>query len=250
MSNLKGKKILVVNDHGSSYFKPYEFLGLECTRDHKIIEESPEEVALVVFTGGHDVSPMLYERKAHPFTSFSIERDEEECDIYAIASEHGIPVSGICRGAQFLCVMAGGKLVQDITGHHGNHVVTASYPGGGTKDITVSSSHHQMQYPFSLLTGEYEVLAWGKEALSEHYAFDDENTILKNEADVFLNMEPDVVWYPKIKALCAQYHPEWLREDTEGFKYFQQLVAHYLLPLMKERYETDRPGEKTLTSTS
>lgn len=250
MSNLKNKKILVVNDHGPSYFKPYEFLGLECVRDHKIMEDSPEEVALVVFTGGHDVSPALYNKTTHPFTSSSMERDVQEVAIYKIALDNNIPVSGICRGAQFLCVMAGAKLVQDITGHHGNHIVTASYPDGKTKDIIVSSSHHQMQYPFGLLADNYEVLAWGTEALSDHYAFDDKSTIPKNEADVFLNMEPDVVWYPKIKALCAQYHPEWMREDTEGFIYFQQLVAHYLLPLMKERYETDRPGEKTLTSTS
>jgi anthranilate/para-aminobenzoate synthase component II len=248
MSNLKGKKILVVNDHGPTYYKPFEFLGLECVRDHRVLETDPEDIALIVFTGGHDVSPSLYGKNAHPNTSSSMDRDIEETQVFEIAQENEIPMAGICRGAQFLCVMAGGKLVQDITGHHENHTVSAAYPDGITREIVVSSSHHQMQYPFSMVEDSYEVLAWGEEGRSEHYAFDDDNIILQAKADFLLNMEPDVVWYPQIKALAAQYHPEWMREDTDGFKYFQLLVASHLVPLMKERYDDDTPGKETLTS--
>jgi hypothetical protein len=147
--------------------------------------------------------------------------------------------------------MAGGKLVQDVTGHEsGHHTVEAIYPEGHTRKIAVSSSHHQMQYPYDLPDSEFEVLAWGTKPLSAHYAFDNETTISANEATEVLKVEADVVWYPGIKALGAQYHPEWMRADTDGFLYFQDLVSHYLVPLMEERYETDKPGEKTTSATS
>ena len=250
MSNLSNKKVLVVNDHAPTYYKPFEFLGLECTRDHKMLETEPDEIALVVFTGGHDVSPQLYGKESHYFTSSDLDRDIEETKLYELAIDNNIPTVGICRGAQFLCVMAGGKLIQDVTNHNGDHEVFAKYPEGHTRLITVSSSHHQMQHPFGLPENHYEVLAWGKKPLSEHYAYDNGNTILSKDAGKLLATEPDVVWYPKINALGAQYHPEWMREDTDGFGYFQNLVTHYIVPLMEKRYDNDDIGEETTTSTS
>ena len=159
MSN--SRRILIVNDHGPTYFKPFAHLGLGCTRDHKAIND-PESVALVVFTGGSDVSPGLYSNNApHPRTFSDLARDTEEITIYETALDNKIPMAGICRGAQFLCVMAGGKLVQDITGHQGTHDVLARYPNAGLKRIAVSSSHHQMQFPFDLKNYEdFEVLAF------------------------------------------------------------------------------------------
>ena len=152
MSSLNAKKILIVNDHFPTYQTPFRHLGLAFTNDIRDLETNPDDIALVVFTGGSDVSPDLYcSETHHPRTSSSGARDLEEAEVYRIASENGIPMSGICRGAQFLCVMAGGKLVQDLTGHSGgNHAVRALYPSGEVKDISVTSSHHQMQCPFDL----------------------------------------------------------------------------------------------------
>lgn len=228
------RKVLVVNDHGQTYFGPFEHLGMECTRNHEAIED-PKAIALVVFTGGHDVSPELYDKTPHPRTSNSVSRDLVEVAICETARRNGIPMVGICRGAQFLCVMAGGSLVQDITGHLGSHKILARYPNGELKRITVTSSHHQMQYPFNLEEhDDYEVLAFSPNPLSRHYAFDKETTLSQDEATQQLRLEPDVIWYPRLKALGAQFHPEWMQENSPGFQYFRTMVERYLVPVIKD----------------
>lgn len=217
---------------------------MEVTHDHSAIN-NPDELGLVVFTGGSDVSPSLYGASAHRSTFNNPSRDEEETAIARIAMKHNIPLAGICRGSQFLCVMAGGKLIQDISGHGATHLATARYPDGTIKEIEVSSSHHQMQYPFELPEDSYDVLAWSNEQRSSYYRFDAEKTVLRDGASKQLKMEPDVIWYPGINALAAQYHPEWMRSESDGFKYFQTLVNHYLKPLIEERDVTIIRGKTT-----
>jgi GMP synthase-like glutamine amidotransferase len=103
-----------------------------------------EEADLVVFGGGSDVEPLLYgesNEHAHPTVYFSKERDAADIQVYLQARKQGTPMMGVCRGAQFLHVMNGGKLFQDIDGHQGPHKAFA------LKDKLmiekVSSVHHQ-----------------------------------------------------------------------------------------------------------
>lgn len=249
MLSLSDKKILIVNDHFPTYQTPFIHLGMEFTNNIRDLEDDADEIALIVFTGGSDVSPDLYGQDRHPRTSSNGSRDLEEAEVYRIGRENNIPMVGICRGAQFLCVMAGGRLVQDITGHaSGNHMVNALYPDGGLYRISVTSSHHQMQYPFDLPEDHWKVLAWGTETLSRYYAMSGTNIVQCNMASKDLKCEPDVILYPKINALGAQYHPEWMREDTKGFKYFTTLVDHYLVTLMKKRYSDRERKEITKTA--
>lgn len=240
MSDLK---VLVVNDHGASYAKPYLHLGYEVSREHSLIN-TPEQVALVVFTGGSDVDPSLYGKEKHRSTFSNPMRDKEEKDIFEKAMKANIPVSGICRGSQFLCAMAGGTVVQDVTNHCVSHEVIARFPNGEVNKIVVTSSHHQMQNPFNLPEEEYDILAWSERPRSKHYIIDDKTKFRVDEAPDQLKLEPDVIWYPKIKALAAQYHPEWMRSEEPGFIYFQELVTHFLEPLVKERDELIKHREK------
>jgi gamma-glutamyl-gamma-aminobutyrate hydrolase PuuD len=226
------KKILMVNDLRLSYAPPFKYLQKEFTSDPKELFRDPESIALVVFTGGADVSPSLYEEKPHWTTGSNLTRDIQEKKIFEDAKAAKIPFVGICRGAQFLCVMAGGRLVQDITGHAGGrHEICFNLPNGSQEVVEVTSSHHQMQYPFSLQQGEdYLVIANSAKRRSKHYAFNSERVVLANDlaSDDPLLGEPDVILYPKIKALAAQYHPEWMSEKSRGFTIFQELVSHYL----------------------
>ena len=242
MSNLK---IVLVNDHPPTYATPFDHLGMEISTDFENCDL--DEVGLLVFTGGSDVSPSVYGEKAHPSTFANPRRDAVEVPLAKEAIAQGIPIAGICRGSQLMCALAGGRLVQDISGHGRPHPVIARYPGGEVEEISVSSSHHQMQYPFVLPEDDYDVLAWSKEPLSYYYRFGDEE-ILRHQAKSQLKMEPDVVWYPKIKALAAQYHPEWMERNSDGFKYFQLLVDHYLVPLIEERNGPIVDGKETNTA--
>ena len=248
MLDLSNKKVLVINDHGPSYFAPFAFLGAEYTTDTRLLTSNPDSLCLVVFTGGSDISPELYGKSKHMYTSNNPSRDMEELELYSLAAEHGIPMAGICRGAQFLCAMAGGTVVQDITNHGRDQNISAICPiNGDIKTVRVTSSHHQMQYPYDLPKDNYEVLGWGEKTRSSHYGLDKETTVSRSDARDSLKEEPDIVYYPVIKALAAQYHPEWMEESSEGFTLFKALVLKYLVPFMKED-QNDRESKKATTS--
>src|SRR5438309_1359385 len=55
----------------------------------------------------------------------------------------GKPMAGICRGSQFLNVMAGGRLCQHLDGHGSWHDMETS----DGRSFEVSSTHHQMMLP-------------------------------------------------------------------------------------------------------
>jgi gamma-glutamyl-gamma-aminobutyrate hydrolase PuuD len=228
--------ILVVN--GPDYARPFKNLAKELnfvfTTNPKVLDKEPENVKLVIFTGGEDVSPSLYNTPQYKRSYTNPHRDEEELEIYKKAKALDIPFAGICRGAQFLCVMAGGDLVQDVTGHGSNHFLNIRYPNGEVEQVAVNSSHHQMQLPFyKLKSGEdYQVVGWMDKPLSAHYALAPNNVIPADKADTYLLSEPDIVVYPKIKAFATQYHPEWLDDDHPGYIAYLRLIDAYLKPFL------------------
>lgn len=75
----------------------------------------------LVITGGRDVNPESYGSQRHPTTDEPMgERDSWEFALLNAALRRGMPVLGICRGAQVLNVALGGTLHQhlpDVLGH-------------------------------------------------------------------------------------------------------------------------------------
>lgn len=75
----------------------------------------------LVITGGHDVDPATYGQAPHPKTDQpATDRDGWEFALLRAGLDRGIPVLGICRGAQVLNVALGGTLHQhlpDVVGH-------------------------------------------------------------------------------------------------------------------------------------
>jgi putative glutamine amidotransferase len=69
----------------------------------------------LVLTGGEDVDPAYYGEEPVPALG-TVRRARDEMEFRALdcALEHGMPVFGICRGAQLLNVHFGGTLYQDI----------------------------------------------------------------------------------------------------------------------------------------
>lgn len=115
----------------------------------------------ILFTGGHDVNPELYGEKNEGLTGELVpDRDSMEEKLFKAAVERDKGVLGICRGLQFINVMLGGTLYQDIpTQFESNvnhrqpapyhlpiHPVAVSGPlaeAVGATEITVNSCHHQ-----------------------------------------------------------------------------------------------------------
>lgn len=78
----------------------------------------------LVITGGYDLDPASYDQQPHPETDQPrTARDAWEFALLRGALHRGLPVLGICRGAQVLNVALGGTLHQhlpDVLGHSGH----------------------------------------------------------------------------------------------------------------------------------
>lgn len=175
--------------------------------------------SLILFGGGEDISPTLYNEKASKYTQSKhmlSDRDRLEANIFMLAHGRNVPMLGICRGAQLLCALNGGKVVQHVTGHHGLHLITTNEK----EVIPTSSVHHQMMYPFNI---EHKMLAWCTKPKSNEYVMND-NSVLKE-----VPCEPEVVFFPESKSLGIQGHPEYMSEETAFVKYTQKLVRKYLI---------------------
>jgi putative glutamine amidotransferase len=110
----------------------------------------------LVLSGGPDIDPSLYGEP--PGASLSLldpARQRMDMALARRAETEGLPVLGLCLGAQELAVADGGTLIQDIPtevgttlDHHAPHAVNLE-PGSllasiyETSRITVISNHHQ-----------------------------------------------------------------------------------------------------------
>lgn len=209
---------------GTGEVEPFDQIygkGLEVTpRD---IEQGAPIDALVIW-GGEDISPSLYKSEVSRYTWASSElsrRDWVESSAIQEAIKRDIPIIGVCRGAQLVCAMAGGRLIQHVDNHGTSHYIT-TFDG---KKVVSSSVHHQMMYPFDV---EHELLAWAEKPRSRGvYIIGDNSSDPSMEA----KDEPEIVWFPKIKALGIQGHPEFHSDpDNDPFvQYCMDLVRAYIL---------------------
>lgn len=89
--------------------------------DADIADRVLDRVDGLVITGGPDVDPARYDQERHPATNEPpVERDAWEFALLEGALRRGIPVLGVCRGAQVLNTALGGTLHQhlpEVIGH-------------------------------------------------------------------------------------------------------------------------------------
>lgn len=181
---------------------------------------SIHEVDAILLWGGDDISTSLYkEEPAHngwgpPEPSM---RDLYEWHILREAVRAKKPIIGICRGAQLICAFAGGKLVQNMSGHHGDHDVL-THDG---KILTTKSSHHQMMYPYNV---NHDLLAWCEEPLSTIY---EPQSWYTDGFEKATDKEPEVVYFTDINAMAIQGHPEWDTKDSPFNRWVFQQIREY-----------------------
>ena len=88
----------------------------------------------ILVPGGEDLNPWYYGEEPKPqIQTIRPEIDEAWFALGRAAKEMGMPMLGICKGIQFLNVLCGGDLYQDI--------YLAEILGAGTH--AVNSMHHQ-----------------------------------------------------------------------------------------------------------
>lgn len=185
--------------------------------NHKLVDNI-EDADIVLFTGGEDVDPSIYGQEKHPKTYSNLERDLKEKAEFEKMKPNQLAL-GICRGSQLLCALNGGNLIQDCGGHalFETHEIT-----DGTVSVSITSTHHQMQYPFNLNKKDYDLLFYAKPKRSPYYdGFGIDN----------IPCESEVVYYHvagKPCSLAIQGHPEMMRKEAPVITILNKLIKRCL----------------------
>lgn len=210
---LPSRSVTIMKDHDLSY--PDLYIGVHIlpdpdeprdmahyarmfVRTGSYLSRRLEDADLVVFSGGSDVNPALYGEERHDMTYYDTKRDERDNEAYDKCRELGIPMLGVCRGAQFLHVRNGGKLYQDIDNHYGAHPIYC--PKQKLRIDHVSSVHHQAV--MQNIKGGMEILATCAKS----------QTRWKNPKDKEEGDKPDIeaFFYRDTGCFGVQGHPEYM----------------------------------------
>lgn len=179
----------------------------------------------LIITGGRDVDPAAYGATRHPATddptADSRTRDAFELTVLHAALRRGLPVLGICRGAQVLNVALGGSLHQhlpDVLGHprhqQGNAVFSTStistVPGTRVASLVGTSTDAQCYH---------------------HQAIDrlgDGLIVSASDADgVIEAIEVDPRRHPDRWVVAVQWHPEERLDDLRLFAGLVEAAAQH-----------------------
>lgn len=102
---------------------------LPLTSDEDDLQQIVKNLDGFLFTGGQDISPNLYaERKTPACGQQCRERDDMEAVLFRIIYEMDKPLLGICRGIQYINVVMGGTLYQDLPSEHPSDTVHCQKP--------------------------------------------------------------------------------------------------------------------------
>lgn len=189
----------------------YQLVQLFLRKPEFIMTERIEDADIVVWPGGADVDPSFYEHPKHKTTNTYSERDKLDVRAWnLVAPKVDVIKIGICRGAQFLNVMNGGTMYQDVNNHTSTHKMWCAFT---EKEITVSSTHHQMMLPgadaYVIGTAEKSTYKVDYDEKTKKFV---ERTRLNDEPKSWENYggpDPEVIWYDDTNTLCYQPHPEY-----------------------------------------
>jgi len=133
-------------DAGPTFFTPCDYLDAVRRAGGAPVLLPPGEpgddilsaVRGLLVIGGGDVDPARYGSAGHTAVSgVDRERDDFEIGLVRAAADHGLPLFGICRGAQVANVALGGSLIEHVP-EATDGSVPHSAAGGGFVDHAVS----------------------------------------------------------------------------------------------------------------
>jgi len=173
----------------------------------------------VLLSGGPDLDPAAYGRAAHPeLGPTEPQLDAFEVQLAREADARGLPILGICRGAQALNIARGGTLHQhlpDVTdgsiahrqrqpGSKVTHQVRIAHKSRltavvGTRQMAVNSFHHQ---GIDQLGRGLHAVAWAEDGVIE---------AVESRGRSFI--------------MGVQWHAETLVDDSAQLALFRRLVA-------------------------
>ncbi|WP_019227440.1 gamma-glutamyl-gamma-aminobutyrate hydrolase family protein [Sedimentibacter sp. B4] len=208
------------------YMKGIERAGgipvmLPLTSDEDMIASIAEIFDGFLFTGGHDVDPVLYGEVVEEYCGKPCrERDVMEEVLFKHVLELDKPALGICRGLQLFNVLLGGNLYQDI--------IIQREPK--------SNIEHQQKPPYDKLVHsvkiEKDTILYGiigKETIDvnsyHHQGIKQLSKQLKCAAKAEDGMIESVFMPDKRFVLAVQWHPEFIfNSDDDNLKLFVEFV--------------------------
>lgn len=186
------------------------------------VEPNFEKADLVVFTGGEDINPALYNQLPNSRTSKpNRARDIYETALFRAASKRNTPMLGICRGAQLLCALSGNSLYQHVNNHvyAKPHDIKLFAPlllnnQKMIETIHIPGDHHQMM---RIDRDDTEVLGTAinlnyprAKVASIVYGSDGEFALSSDRIE-----EVEIAYFRNTRALGIQAHPEWAQSNSE-----------------------------------
>ena len=224
-------KILVPLD--ISYGDSITGLG-EITDNVVSFFKNPKDFKLVLFTGGADVSPTLYdETSPKRMCGSDLNRDRIEIRIFKHAVSNNIKIAGICRGMQFINIMAEGRMFHHVSNHAGSiHNVQVA----NGEVLEVNSLHHQM----CILGPNTVLVGWAEPNISEVYYGNEDEQV------GFGGKEAEIIIVPNQNACGVQYHPEIMNKKSCGYKFFYKFIEDFLKTDI-DKFVKDYTSKKELT---
>lgn len=182
---------------------------LPLTTDMEELEQVYNLCDGILFTGGHDISPLIYgEEKRNTCGVICETRDVMEEYILNECLVDNKPILGICRGLQFINAYLGGSLYQDLATEYNCKV------------------EHHMEPPYDRVAHKIEVLPYTKlahimgagmhEVNSYHHQAIKE---LSQDVRKMAVSEDGLIEAIEVKnqkfAIAVQWHPEFFFENNE-----------------------------------
>lgn len=203
------------------YEEFHPFYQLANVEDYAVVNK-PSDLKkgdILITHGGADISPQFYKKGRSSRGGGDIagsRRDWLEWDLQVKAKVMGIPIIGICRGAQMLCALEGGHLIQHIDGHSGMHEV---FLNDAVASVMTNSIHHQQMVP----AGEYELVGWTLPKSKGYWDVDSDGKdhVLPQPP---LLKDPEFVYYPAIKGFAVQWHPEMMSEEAPANQFLINFI--------------------------
>lgn len=199
------------------------------------------KIDLLVFPGGEDVDMRYYNdqeqiEKYKNIVFSNVARDEREKFIlrYALHGDNVNKVLGICRGSQFLNVMFGGTLYEDLGSYGKAHPAMHEISYIRESELGffrhLNSFHHQAIRSI----GDY----YGDLNISTH------PELIAVEPNTGI---PEITSWMKGKVLGVQSHPEYFDEELPEFIMFRDIIidwANNKLDIVRKRNRNNDYGVK------
>ncbi|MDO5378885.1 MAG: gamma-glutamyl-gamma-aminobutyrate hydrolase family protein [Clostridia bacterium] len=175
----------------------------------------------LLLAGGGDVEPARYGESAIPACGEpDAQRDDFELTIIPLALERHMPIFGICRGIQVLCVAMGGTLYQDIQTQCG--VERAKHEQPAPYNAPVHTVYFEPDGFFSGVIGAKSMPANSM----HHQSIKDPGAQLVVEGRTQDGIIEAVRGAQSDDVFAVQFHPEYLSEESAyAAKLFECLVS-------------------------